>query len=240
MKYTFLIEFFLGSSVFGIILYQLKKYKSGSDYKCCSSKINGLNIIVTGATTLIGKATALELAQRGAYFLTYLLLDLLKNSKSAKIINIPSQCHYVPKFRDVEEIIGNHILKRCHIKATSVSKLALLAFTFHLSEELKETNVSVYAVDPGNCEKQVFPKFPKLTNPVLFILNTPIHSFIVKSSVDAAQSIIHTLLSNFPTGSFILDYQQIPFSSLAKDIRLFDLLQETIINSCKIPSQSLV
>jgi NAD(P)-dependent dehydrogenase (short-subunit alcohol dehydrogenase family) len=80
------------------------------------------------------------------FLLTLLLLDLLKQSPQARIINVASNSHFKGKI-DFESFTANrgyHLLK-----AYAQSKLANLLFTFRLAEELKGTPITVNAISPG-------------------------------------------------------------------------------------------
>jgi NAD(P)-dependent dehydrogenase (short-subunit alcohol dehydrogenase family) len=82
-----------------------------------------------------------------AYFLlTNLLLDLVKKSDYARIVNVSSGSHYKGKidFASFTENKGYFILK-----AYEQSKLANVLFTQELAERLAATNVTVNALHPG-------------------------------------------------------------------------------------------
>ena len=80
------------------------------------------------------------------FLLTLLLLDLLKQSRQARIINVASNSHFKGKI-DFESFTSNrgyHLLK-----AYAQSKLANLLFTYRLAEQLKGTPITVNAISPG-------------------------------------------------------------------------------------------
>lgn len=82
-----------------------------------------------------------------AYFLlTNLLLDLVKKSDYARIVNVSSGSHYKGKIdlASFTENKGYFILK-----AYEQSKLANVLFTQELAERLAVTNVTVNALHPG-------------------------------------------------------------------------------------------
>ncbi|MCW3125594.1 MAG: hypothetical protein JWO03_1252 [Bacteroidetes bacterium] len=82
-----------------------------------------------------------------AYFLlTNLLLELIKKSDYARIVNVASGSHYRGKidFKSFTKDQGYFILK-----AYEQSKLANVLFTFALAEKLKGTQVTVNALHPG-------------------------------------------------------------------------------------------
>ena len=81
------------------------------------------------------------------YFLvTNLLLDLLGESSSARIINVASGSHSSAEidFNDLQ------ITKKyLHFAAYGKSKLANIYFTYELARQLKESRITVNAVNPG-------------------------------------------------------------------------------------------
>lgn len=79
--------------------------------------------------------------------LTRLLLDLLKASAPARIINVSSQAHYSAKI-DLDDL---QFVKRPYkfFTAYANSKLLLNSMTFDLAKELQGTNVTVNAIHPG-------------------------------------------------------------------------------------------
>ncbi len=80
------------------------------------------------------------------FLLTDLLLDLLKTSAPARIINVASMMHKMGKinFDDLqcEQKFGTY-------SAYGQSKLAMIHYTYDLAEKLKGTDVTVNALHPG-------------------------------------------------------------------------------------------
>ena len=82
----------------------------------------------------------------GHFILTLCLLDLLKKSHDARIINVSSGAHWKAS-PDINNITNPANYDRR--KAYGQSKLALILFTHELSEKLNGTNITVNALDPG-------------------------------------------------------------------------------------------
>lgn len=86
------------------------------------------------------------------FYLTRLLLPLLKKSSHSRIINLSSNIHkfYKIKFKDL-------MLKKRYNgqQAYSNSKAAMVLFTYKLARELKESGITVNAVNPGHVETQM-------------------------------------------------------------------------------------
>jgi NAD(P)-dependent dehydrogenase (short-subunit alcohol dehydrogenase family) len=89
----------------------------------------------------------------GPFLLTNLLLDKIRASTPARILNICSDAHKMSKTLDWDDIDNRKkwgkVNHGCGFQAYSRSKLCLLAFSYDLAEMLDGTGVSVYAVSPG-------------------------------------------------------------------------------------------
>lgn len=89
----------------------------------------------------------------GPFLLTNLLLDKLRASTPARIINIASEAHKMAQGLDWEDI-DNHkkwakVNHGCGFQAYARSKLCLVAFSYDLADMLDGTGITVYAVSPG-------------------------------------------------------------------------------------------
>lgn len=83
-----------------------------------------------------------------AYFsLTNLLIDKIKESKSARIINISSGAHQFVSRMNFDDLQSEKNYKP--FKVYSYSKLANILFTRKLSEVLKNDNITVNCLHPG-------------------------------------------------------------------------------------------
>ncbi len=79
------------------------------------------------------------------YLLTNLILDLLKKSESARVINVSSSAHSKKIYFEDIQFKNNYDGK----KAYAQSKLANIIFTIELAKKLKGTNVTVNSLHPG-------------------------------------------------------------------------------------------
>ena len=82
----------------------------------------------------------------GHFLLTNLLLNELKSSAPARIINITSSAHYGTEI-DFEDLQGEKKYGGYH--AYSQSKLANVLFTYQLAKQLEGTGVTVNCLHPG-------------------------------------------------------------------------------------------
>ena len=82
----------------------------------------------------------------GHFLLTNLLLDRLKESPSARIVNVASNSppFSLINFDDINSDKGYN-----RVRAAIQSKQAVLLYTKVLASELEGTNISVNSVDPG-------------------------------------------------------------------------------------------
>ncbi|KAM6466793.1 retinol dehydrogenase 12-like isoform 1-T3 [Liasis olivaceus] len=82
----------------------------------------------------------------GHFLLTFLLIERLKQSAPARIVNVSSRAHYFGKicFNDLQgERSYSRGLAYCH------SKLANILFTRELAKRLQDTGVTVNTLHPG-------------------------------------------------------------------------------------------
>lgn len=91
----------------------------------------------------------------GHFLLTHLLLDLLKKSAPARIVNISSDAHKAGPGLDFDDLNNERIWKgrefsnRASFTAYHRAKLCNVYVTLELAERLRGTGVTVNAVSPG-------------------------------------------------------------------------------------------
>ncbi len=93
------------------------------------------------------------------FLLTHLLLDTVKGSAPARIVNVASEAHRQGKiyFTDLE-----FEKKYSSLKSYAQSKLANILFTKKLSQKLKGTGVTANCLHPGVVSTSLFDKMPKI------------------------------------------------------------------------------
>lgn len=142
----------------------------------------------------------------GQFLLTLLLLPALRRNTFEennqqlpnRIIFLSSAAHLhisstpCPKFHGKFEDTPEN-----RFAAYQYSKLYLVLFAHRLNRLLAtDSNVlTIHCVDPGNTETSIYRTFPQLSDPVLFAVQKPLRFFIIKTPYEAAQSILHIVLT---------------------------------------------
>ncbi|KAK5647672.1 hypothetical protein RI129_002564 [Pyrocoelia pectoralis] len=155
----------------------------------------------------------------GPFVLTHCLLKSLTRSPNSRIVNVVSEAHRILQIERLINITTSQTLFRPHITAYAASKLALVLFTRHLAEKLTSTKIFVNAVNPGNCETDIFRHFPALSNKWLFALQWIIRVIVVKRPSEGAQTVLHAILTEDPcTGQYLTDCKvEVPSKLAAND-----------------------
>lgn len=103
------------------------------------------------------------------FLLTELLLDTLKASAPARIVNVSSLAHAYGNI-DFEDLQSQK--NYSWLKAYSQSKLAMNLFTYELASQLKNTGVTVNALHPGTIASNFDAGLPGVTR-LFFKLASP-------------------------------------------------------------------
>jgi len=117
-------------------------------------KYNHLDVLINNAgiitrrreETADGFEYQLGVNHLSHFLLTLLLLDLLKKSAPARIINVSSAAHRIGQIHFDDLQLTKDFTP---FKAYSQSKLANILFTYELAERLNDTLVTVNALHPG-------------------------------------------------------------------------------------------
>ena len=113
-----------------------------------------LHVLINNAGVMLSKREVTEegyemqyaLHHLGPFLLTHLLLDKLKASSPARIINVTSKMHTMNHI-DFDNLQAEK--KFGPFKTYAASKLANIMFTYSLAEKLKGTGVTVNCLHPG-------------------------------------------------------------------------------------------
>ncbi|MDD5569933.1 MAG: SDR family oxidoreductase [Bacteroidales bacterium] len=118
------------------------------------SKYNRLDVLINNAgmilstkeKTIDGFEKTFAVCHLAHFLLTGLLLDVIKSSKSSRIINVSSVAHILGHM-DFDDLMLEK--KYTSTKSYGQAKLANILFTKKLAEKLKGTGVTVNSVHPG-------------------------------------------------------------------------------------------
>ncbi|XP_029005279.1 retinol dehydrogenase 11 isoform X2 [Betta splendens] len=152
------------------------------------------------ATTADGFELQFGVNHLGHFFLTFLLLDLLKHSAPSRVINLSSCSHAMGKIH-FDDLSGE---KRYHpVKAYVQSKLANVLFTRELGRRTKGLGVTAYAVDPGLVNTKIIRH---IKQPLVDIIKT--FRFMIKTPAEGAYTTIYctvTPAEELSNGGFYRD-----------------------------------
>lgn len=94
----------------------------------------------------------------GHYLMTRLLLDRIKQTRGARIVNVSSHSHYMAKKLDLDRV--TKLGSRVGLKEYEVSKLCNVLFTRELARRLEGTGVTTYALHPGQVSTNIWRRLP--------------------------------------------------------------------------------
>uniref|UniRef100_UPI0037E78CDF retinol dehydrogenase 11 n=1 Tax=Semicossyphus pulcher TaxID=241346 RepID=UPI0037E78CDF len=119
----------------------------------------------------------------GHFFLTFLLLDLLKHSAPSRVINLTSAAHNMGKIH-FDDLKGE---KNYHpVRAYAQSKLANILFTRELAKRTEVLGVTAYAVDPGMVDTEITRHFRRPLGVIVKTLN-----FLIKTPAEGASTSVY-------------------------------------------------
>jgi NAD(P)-dependent dehydrogenase (short-subunit alcohol dehydrogenase family) len=148
-----------------------------------------------------------------SFLLTNLLLDTIKASAPARIINVSSNAHAGGKI-EFDNLQGE---REYGPRAYDNSKLANILFTMELARRLEGTGVTVNTLHPGF----VATGFAKNNGKVIAALVSIITPFVARSPAKGAETSVY--LASSPsvdgiTGKYFYDSRAIPPASQATDM----------------------
>ncbi|XP_043082725.1 retinol dehydrogenase 12, like [Puntigrus tetrazona] len=150
-----------------------------------------VNILINNAGVMVcpygktadGFEMQIGVNHMGHFLLTYLLLDLIKRSTPARIVNVSSMAHQWGTI-NLEDINSEKNYDKQ--KAYSQSKLANILFTRSLAKRLEGTGVTAYALHPGVVQTELWRHLNKPQQAVMWLAKP-----FTKSSVQGAQTTIY-------------------------------------------------
>ncbi len=169
--------------------------------------------------TVDGYEMTFALNHLNYFLLTDLLLDLLKDSAPARIVNVASGSHLGASL-DFDNLQGE---KHFHgMQAYGQSKLANILFTYELARRLDGTGVTVNALHPGS----VATGFAR-NNGFFYNYGTKFAGLFLRKPEEGAQTSLY--LASSPevegvTGKYFFDCQPVDSSPLSHDQALAEKL----------------
>ena len=162
------------------------------------------------------------------FLLTHLLLDVLKSSAPARVVNVSSDAHRGGKvnFDDIQYKKGYS-----GFAVYSQSKLCNILFTYELARRLEGTGVTVNALHPGFVSSEFGKNNGFMMRLILKIL-TP----VAKNANDGASTSIYLASSrevDGVSGKYFVDAREVPSDPATYDIgvaeKLWNLSLEMIL-----------
>ena len=173
----------------------------------------------------------------GHFLLTLSLLDLLKKTTNARIINVSSSAHSGSNF-NLENIINPKNYNRK--KAYGDSKLAQIFFTYKLSKKVNQFNITVNAVHPGGVATNI------ARNNGIIAWSKHYVSYILKGSLispsKAAEAIYYLATSKEAdniTGKYFNKNEMARTSDISYDPELSDKLWEKSLELCDLDENNI-
>uniref|UniRef100_A0A8C6SYR2 Retinol dehydrogenase 12, like n=1 Tax=Neogobius melanostomus TaxID=47308 RepID=A0A8C6SYR2_9GOBI len=169
----------------------LSDTKSIREFADNINKEEKLNILLNNAGVMVcpygktadGFEMQIGVNHMGHFLLTYLLLDLIKKSAPARIINVSSVAHRFGSI-NLEDINSEKSYDKNG--AYAQSKLANVLFTRSLAKRLEGTGVTAYSLHPGVVQTDLCRH---LNGPQKFVMK--VISPFTKSSTQGAQTSIY-------------------------------------------------
>jgi NAD(P)-dependent dehydrogenase (short-subunit alcohol dehydrogenase family) len=169
-----------------------------------------------------------------AFLLTNLLLDTLKASAPARIINVSSNAHASGKI-EFDNLQGE---RQYGPKAYDNSKLANILFTMELAHRLEGTGVTVNALHPGF----VATGFAKNNGKVIAALVSIITPLVARPPAKGAETSIYLASSSSVegiTGKYFYDSQVAPAAQQAADMVVARKLWDVSAQMVHLPDRPL-
>ncbi|MBL4634619.1 MAG: SDR family oxidoreductase [Kofleriaceae bacterium] len=121
--------------------------------------VNNAGIAGSRGVTTDGFELTFGVNHLGPFLLTNLLLDTLKASAPARIVNVSSRSHYQAKTIDFDAQ-RQSTASYTGLPEYESSKLANVLFSSELANRLKSTGVTTYAVHPGVVASDIWHRVP--------------------------------------------------------------------------------
>lgn len=180
--------------------------------------INNAGLAGARGLTVDGFEQAFGVNHLGHYLLTHLLLDRIRSTPSARIVNVASKAHHRAPGLDFEAV-QQPTRTPTGFPEYCVSKLANVLFSQALARRLEGDGVVVHSLHPGVVATDVWRHVPA---PIAWLIKR----FMISEEEGAATS-LHCATSEdaaTTTGEYWVRCRRAPVSRLARDRGLEDEL----------------
>ena len=195
-----------------------------SDIKKSYSQID---VLINNAGLILGKRKitpdnyeyTFALDHLSPFLITGMLLDLLKNSPSARIITVSSAAHMIGRIHFNDIMLTK---KYSSFKAYSQAKLANVLFTYELSRRLQGQKITSNALHPGTVASN-FGNDLTIGYKYMIKLSKP---FMIRPEKGAATS-VHLALSpevEGVSGKYFVKKKSVKSSPLSYDLNIAERL----------------
>lgn len=167
----------------------------------------------------------------GHFLLTHLLLPKLRAAKEGRIINVSSQAHTVSTVHLEDLNLERKFTAR---EAFGQSKLALILMAKHMSRLLRDTNITINAVNPGIVRGTRHMRHSLLNSTFLIkSIMRPWMWLFLKNAVQGSQTIVYIAVTrelNKHSGKYFSDCQvQTPSINANNDITAEELYAKSLV-----------
>jgi len=162
------------------------------------------------------------------FLLTNLLLELLKRSAPARVINVSSDSHYSGRI-DFDNLQGEK--KYFIIHAYANSKLCNVLFTYELARRLNGTGISVNCLHPGVVRTDIGKKNTNFLSGSLWGLFAGVRGVTVEKGCSTSVHLAAAPELEGITGKYFDNLKEKPSAALSYDTAIAARLWE---ESCKL------
>ena len=159
-----------------------------------------------------GIETTFALNHLNVFLLTHLLLDSLRSSAPARVVNVSSDAHRGARI-DIPALESRR--GAGGMRAYGQSKLAMTLFTYELARRLRDSGVTVNAVHPGFVASSMYDNSGGLVR-----LAVPFIKRLGKSLEEGADSVVYLAASpevEGVTGKYFTDRKAVASSPASND-----------------------
>jgi len=156
----------------------------------------GIMMLPNRETTKDGIEKQFGVNHIGHFLLTNLLLDVMKKSTPARIINVSSNGHLLFGHMNFEDLQSTK--SYASIGAYGQSKLANVMFTRELNKRLESKGIKSVSLHPGAVSTELARHVLEAWYmKIVFALSTPLRYYMFKNALQGAQTSIYCAVSGF-------------------------------------------